>query len=208
MDQNPKAGYYSSRPEKHSELLLLHAAQSTDLRQARSAKNQLIINNEGFLRATIKQWFGLKPSAYFDYLLEEARILFLSAIENFDLNRDVSLRAYARYHLKELKRIVSKPNKFVELKDEHIDKMFFKANLRFENFDLRKTILSAIENSLTPVEKEVITKHFLQGVKRKRIASQRRCSEARICVIIKTALPKLKNFLKNIGVDPEFFEFN
>lgn len=208
MDNKSNPGYYASHPEKSNELFLLRAAKAGNTLQARAAKNQLIIDNEGFLRSTIQEWLGIKSHVDFETLLEEARITFLNAIENFDLKQDVSIRTYAIYHLKELRRQTFKKSKFVELKEEHTGEPVYIPNPDFKNFDLKKIILTAIEKTLTTLEQEIIYLHFFEGVKKRQIALERHVSEQRIGNIVKTALPKLKVYLLAMGIIPGFLELN
>jgi RNA polymerase sigma factor (sigma-70 family) len=210
MDKQSRPGYYASHPEKSNELFLLRAVKAGNTLHARAAKNQLIIDNEGFLCAIVQEWLGQKSFVDFETLLEEARIAFLNAIESYDLNRDVSIRTYAIYYLKELRRQAFKKTKFVELKeeDEYADKPVYIPNLDFRNFDLKKAILTAIEKALTTLEQEIIYLHFFERVKKRQIALQRNVSEQRIGSIVKTALPKLKVCLLEMGISPGFLELN
>jgi RNA polymerase sigma factor (sigma-70 family) len=208
MVNAPKPGYYASHPEKSNELFLLQMSRCSHPEQSRAAKNQLIKQNEGFLKSIIRKWIPEKSCIDSHNLLEEARIAFLNAIEKYDLTRDVSIRSYAYFHLMELRRQFFKPNKFSELKEEHCGETFFLQNPDFKNFDLEKIILTAMKKKLTTVEQEVIYMHFFEGHKKRQIALQRRCSEARICNIVKNALPKLKVHLLNIGIVPGFLELN
>ncbi|MEO8108877.1 MAG: sigma-70 family RNA polymerase sigma factor [Ginsengibacter sp.] len=208
MDKQSKPGYYIFHPEKGNELFLLRAAKASDKLHARAAKNQLIIDNEGFLRATIQEWVGLKSFIDFDYLLEEARISFFTAIEKYDLNQDVSIRTYAKFHLMELRRQTFRPTKFTEFKKEYCGETFFLPNPDFKNFDLKAIVMTALEKALTILEQEVIYMHFFEGYKKRQIALQRQCSEARVCTIVKNALPKLKVYLLSIGIVPGFLELN
>ena len=204
----PKPGYYASHPEKSNELFLLQMSRCGNPEQSRAAKNQLIKQNEGFLISTVQKWLPEKSFIDFDNLLGEARIGFLNAIEKYDLKRDVSIRSYANFHLMELRRQFFKPNKFSELKEEHCEETFFLQNPDFKNFNLEKIILTAMEKELTTVEHEVIHMHFFEGHKKRQIALQRQCSEARVCTIVKNALPKLNVYLLSIGIIPGFLELN
>lgn len=208
MIKKSKPGYYSTHPQKSTELFLLRTAQGENSLQARAAKNQIILNNERFLRATISQWIGPNSSVDFDFVLQEARISFLHAIEKYDLNRDVSIRTYAKFHLMELRRSIFKASKFIELKDEHCIEKCFLDNPDFKDFDLNKTIRPIIERELTALERDVIIMLYFDGLKKRQIAILRQCSEARICNIVKSALPKLKHYLSSIGIVPGFLELN
>lgn len=203
-----KPGYYTTHPEKSKELQLLRIAKGQDNLLATTAKDQLIIRNEGFLRSTIQKWIGSESFVDFEYLLQESRIEFFNAIQNYDLKHDVSIRSYASFFLKDLQRRTFKKNKFVELKDEHIRDFVLPPNIDFKDFDLKKELLSAIKKSLTVIEQEVILLHFFQGCRKREIAFQRHCSEARICNIVKAALPKLKTYLTKIGIVPSFLDLN
>jgi len=203
----PKSGYYISRPEKFKELLLLKVAKSSDSRKANAAKTSLILQNEGFLKSTIAKWIPKYSHHNFDSLLEEARIAFLTAVNNYNLNRDISIRTYARYHLLDLKRRFFKKSRYEELAAFHLEGDYEIRDFDQNNIDLRQILLSAII-TLTPTEQQVINLHFFQGMKKCEVAKLRGCSEARICTIVKEALPKLRTHLKQSGIIPGNFNFN
>lgn len=208
MVNNPKPGYYASHPTKSNEFYLLQLSKQGNAAQAQAAKNQLILQNEGFIKSFIHDWVNEGEFLDFNYLIQEARIAFLSAIECYDLTKDVSLRTYAKYYLLELKRQVFKKSKIVELKNEYCIDTCTIHNPDFKNFDLKNAIIAAVENCLSPVEQEVVYMHFFEGMKQKQIAKTRNCSEARISTILKTSFPKLKSYLINLGIAPWVLELN
>lgn len=204
----PKSGYYASHPGKSNEYYLLQLTKQRNSSQAQAAKNQLILQNEGFLKSFIQLWIEKRGYIDFNYVLSEARIAFLSAIDAYDLSKDVSIRTYARFYLLELKKQIFKKNELVELKTEHCTATSSVPNPDFKNFDLKASIIAAIESCLSNVEQEVIYMHFFKGLKQRQIAQFRCCSEARISAIIKTALPKLRAHLIDINITPWFLEWN
>src|SRR5687768_2063545 len=97
-------GYYATHQSKSSELSLLQAAKSENALTARLAKNQLIKDNEGFLRDMTCKLLGKNSFMDFESTLQDTRRAFLAAIENYNLSFDVSIRAYAKFHLMQLRR--------------------------------------------------------------------------------------------------------
>lgn len=208
MAKEPKPGYYATRPEKINELALLQLTKNLDAEVARQAKNRLIIDNEGFLRNFVAKK-GLKGLAIdFEYLLEEARLAFLTAIEHYDLKKDVSIRTYARYYLLGMFKKMSREKKYTELDEEGHSELTFILNPDFRSLNLRELLFQALEKTLTVTEIDVVCLYFFEGLKKRKIARLRKCSEVRIGNIVKKALPKLKVYLTSIGVTPGFLELN
>jgi len=203
----PKPGYYSSHPDRFNEYELLHVAKDSDITIANRAKARLLAMNEGYLKSVINKW--VLPDSHIDFqdLLEEARISFLSAIENYDLQYDVSIRSYARYYLLELQKTYFRKSPYVELEDSHLAGPYTMENTQFRIFNLRSILDQAIQN-LTTVEQQVIQLHYFKGLRKRQIAKQRGCSEARISQIVRKALPKMKKWLQQRGIEPSILELN
>lgn len=208
MRNMPKEGYYA-RPEKNHEFNLLLLTKSSDAIEAQRAKNKLIRENEGFLVSFVKNWIR-KDSPYdLDYLLQEARIAFFSALEKFDLHQGKSIRTYARYHLMKLKSTLFEEPILCSVDKLSPDEeavLFF--NPEFEEFNLYSELMEALEICLTKQEAEIVYAYFFEGITMQEISEIRGCSKPRISNVIKTALPKLKCYLKRIGIAPGLFEMN
>lgn len=201
-------GYYATRPDKWGELRLLQFAKATNFEQARAAQNQLIRNNEGFLRDTVANWIGKNSHVDFGTVLQDARVAFLAAIEQYDLGKDVSIRSYARYHLLEVRRQTFKKSAEVELPEDFIGGSYILNNPDFQNFNLLPIVEQAINAVLSDSEAEIITLHFFKGMRKRAIANQRGVSATWISAIIKAALLKLKSYLADLGIKPGFLELN
>lgn len=207
MVNPPKPGYYNSHPDKFREYILLQIAKDTDIPKANHAKTRLLVENEGFLKSEIAKW--IQPGSYIDFedLLEEARLSFLAAIDNYNLQHDVSIRSYARYYLLDLQKRYFRKSRYVELKDSHLAGSYIMKDPEFRTFNLKAMLNKAIL-CLTTVEQQVIRLHFFKGLRKRQIAKQRGCSEARISQIVQKALPKLKGWLQKRGIEPGILELN
>jgi RNA polymerase sigma factor (sigma-70 family) len=202
------AGYYKTHPEKFSEFLQLQLAKSSDFEVSRSAANTLLIDNEGFLKSTLNHWVELGDRFDFDEMLAEAREAFWKAIKQYDLKFDVSIRGYARYHLMEVRKQNFKNMQWVEFKPEHEERTCTINLSRLDNLNLSSILYEAMDNCLTPIEKEVVELFYLSGIKQRKIAILRDCSEARVSQIVKTSLPKLRTYLNARGIEPSLFQEN
>lgn len=207
MVNSPKPGYYSSHPDKSFEYTLLQTAKDTDISKANSAKTRLLADNEGFLKSVITKW--IQPGSYinFEDLLQESKLSFLAAIENYDFQYDVSIRSYARYYLLDLQKRYFRKSRFIEFEDSHLPGSYTIKDPEFKTFDLKSMLNKAIQ-CLTAVEQQVIRLHFFKGLRKRQIAKQRCCSEARISQIVKKALPKMKTWLQERGIEPNVLELN
>ncbi|HTE28937.1 MAG TPA: sigma-70 family RNA polymerase sigma factor [Chryseolinea sp.] len=208
MKNVPKSGYYA-QPGKGHEFNLLLLSKSTDAEESRRATNQLILENEKFLKSSIRTWVVSTPY-HLDYVLQEARLALYKAIQNFDLHKGFSLRTYAKFHLLKLKTTLIEEVKFQERFSPIDDINVFDASEgpQFESFSLSANLDEAFSSVLTKTESEVIYLHFFEKLKLKSIAKARKCSPARISTVIKNALPKLKIFLLARGISPGIFELN
>lgn len=205
----PNEGYYVTHPEKSHEFNLLLLTKSTDAVEAQLAKNRLIVDNEGFLRSFVQKWI-IKNSPYdIEFLLQEARIAFMYAIDDFDLHYGTSIRTFARYRLLDLRESLFEKKSILYSIDELEEILSVEPMVEeFVPFNLRNELEEAFKAVLTPLEAEVVYLHFLEGLKMKNIAMARRCSAGRISVIIQNALPKLKSYLKSKGISTGILELN
>lgn len=210
MLNQPGKGYYATHPEKSEERQLLYLAQNGDTEESRLAKSELILGNERFLRKMIQPWlagsFWIQP----DHLLQEARLAFLEAIEKYDLSKDVSIRFYARFYLLELRRTSFRENKYRPnpLPEDFEGSTSMAPRLDFQAFDLREILIDASRQALTIREREVIFLHFFMGMKQKDIALRKRCSAARISMLVREALDKLRLELDKNGISLDVSEQN
>ncbi len=203
-----KPGYYASHPHKRKEFYLLQLAKGKDPETARNAANSLIIGNEGYLKNTLLKWSEKGYEFDFDELYGEAMIAFYQAIVHYDPDQDVSIRTYSRFFLLKLRRRFFRKRRWIEFKPEHIPdttEIEFKEG---QELNLTETLYDAINTCLTPVEKEVIVLHFIKKLTRRRIGNLRGCSERRIGIVITNALPKLKSYLQQRGVNLSSFVKN
>jgi RNA polymerase sigma factor (sigma-70 family) len=203
-----KAGYYATHPDKQEELRLLQHAKSQDSETARSAADSLLRTNEGFLKTTVWQWSQLGIEFNFDEVLAEAYEAFYKSILHFDLSHGVSIRTYSRYHLLEVRKRLQHQWRWVEFKPTHYTESCTIELPKFIVFNLSKILSDALDVCLTLIEREVIYLHYIKGMKKRMIANHRSCSEARISTIVKNALPKLRSWLVNHGIESAFFEQN
>jgi RNA polymerase sigma factor (sigma-70 family) len=210
MLNQPKRGYYASRPEKCEERQLLYLAQHGDTEESRCAKSLLIIGNERFLRKMIQPWLPGLPWIQPDALMQDARLAFLAAINKYDLSKDVSIRVYAKFYLLELRRTNYRKSKYRHnpLPEDYGGRTNMIPRLDFQPFDLREILVNAGHEALTTREKDVIFLHFFMGMKQKDIASRNKCSPARISSLVKEALGKLKRELVRKGISLDLLEQN
>jgi RNA polymerase sigma factor (sigma-70 family) len=207
MVEPSNPGYYASRPKKFSEYVLLQVAKDSDPVRANKAKDKLIKDNELFLKYFIGDWIDTGSPYIFDELLQAAREAFSTAIEKYDLSRDVSIRTVAKYHLLKLKENFFKTSPYVELKDIHLDGEYLLADPDINFSDLRETLNEAI-SCLNSSEQAVIKLHFFEGLKGRAIAASKGISEARVSALMKAALDKLRKHLIGKGIQPGIFNFN
>ncbi len=204
----PKPGYYASHPKKRREYLLLQAAKDSDLAKANQAKNDLLVQNEEFLLYSICGWLNPQTSFLQSLILQDARLAFLDAIQNYDLSRDISIRTFAGYYLKKVReKLFKKKRLFDELNEQYAKEVCFQPKIAEGYRDVREVFKEAI-TKLTRSEQEVIHLRFYQGIKGRVISNRRGCSEARVSILIKTALRKLKISLTIKGIKPGFFDLN
>lgn len=209
LDQ-PKRGYYATHSKKNEERQLLYLAQHGDAEESRWAKSTLILDNERFLRKMIQPWLPYLPWIYPDDLIQDARLAFLAAIDKYDLSRDVSIRAYAKYYLLELRRTNFRKPKYRTnpLPENYEGSIHMIPRRDFQPFDLREILIDAGHQALTTREREVIFLHFFMGMKQRDIALRNRCSPARISTLVKEALCKLKRELDRKGISLDLLEQN
>lgn len=203
-----KPGYYATHPHKHHELSLLHLVLGPDRELAREAAQSLIVDNKGFLKNTLLDWSKKGYKFDFDELLREAMTTFYEAILRYDTSKDISIRTYARYHLLKLRDRFFSKQSWKALQPEHDGSFEVRLFSNEEDFHLASSLSQAVEQCLTPVEKEVIYLYFFKGLTKRKVGQVRGCSERRIGVVIDTALPKLKSFLLNKGIDLSHFATN
>ena len=210
MSQLTNPGYYQSHPEKNDEFTLLQVAKGSNTEKALEARELLIKKNEGFLKSAVLKWFNKDSGIDFDDLLQEVRLAFLAAIDNYCISKKVSIRTYAKYYLRELKRQTLKKKKkgYVEFEEDLHGDIMYLPNPDFVNLDLKSTLLRAMNACLTTVEKEVINLFYFKGLKQRQIASLRHCSETRISFVRVNAINKLKMQLTTMGIIPGFLELN
>ncbi len=207
MVEPSKPGYYASHPTKYGEYVLLQVAKDPDTIKANKAKNKLLKDNEAFLTFFIGDWLEPETQYLFPELLQDARLAFLLAIDKYDLSRDVSIRTVAKFYLLKMREKFFKKLPFTELKEIHLQEECFMPDPDITYGDLRVTLSEAI-TCLTPTEQVVIHLHFFDGLKSRAIAAIRGISEARVSVLIKSALQKLKIYLVGRGIEPGMFNFN
>lgn len=203
-----KLGYYASHPKKYSEYLLLQKAKDPDIVKANQAKGDLLFQNEGFLLRAIHSWLKPQTSYLHSLILQDARLAFLKAIENYDLSRDISIRTFARYHLMKVREgLFKKKQLHEELHEQYTDEVTFQPKMKEEYRDIREVFRNAI-NLLNSSQREVIQLRFYHGIKGREISILRGCSEARVSFLIKSALQELKVSLVTKEIQPGFFDFN
>ena len=208
MAKPSKPGYYASHPRKFAEHLLLQESKNPDNVKANQAKGNLLVQNEGFIIRATHTWLNSQPSYLHTSILQDARLAFLKAIENYDLSRDISIRTFARYHLMKVREKTFKKRKlYEELHEHYADEVAFYPNYNTIYRDIREIIREAI-SQLTVAEREVIEFRYYKGHTGREISTFRGCSEARISALTKSALRKLKITLVEKGVKPGFFDEN
>lgn len=209
MVSNTPQGYYAFHRSKSTEFTNLLAANGTDPVKARQAKNQLLLDNERFIRATIGQWID-RADPWYSEVLQEARIAFLTAVERYNFSAHTSIRTYAKWYInKERNKYHQNITKFQEQvrieNDEIEDKVETPGPLYFH---LKDVLRDAMLSVLTTAEIEVISLHYFDGLNGKAIAAIRGCNEKRVSAIKKNALRKIKDQFALLGLTPELFEIN
>lgn len=208
MSSDVKPGYYVSHPEKIGEFHLLEAAKSPNPEIAVLAINQLLLQNEPFLKLYIKKWLR-SPLYDFEYLLQEARIAFFNAIADYDISLGISIRAYSKFHLMRLGRELFKKRRITLVENiNELPESVHIPDYAEESFNLQKVLGTAMKSCLTETERRVIHQHYFLGLKQKDIAAQSDRTPVRINTILSTAYTKLKRHLIAKGIKPGFLHFN
>ena len=205
----PQSGYYATQEAgRVQEYSLLIQSQSSNIRLANRAKVELIDRNMRFLSKQVWSWIQGNPAIDFKETMFNARVVFLDAINKFDITKGVSIRAFAFFYLKKLQRetfyVKEQP---IEITEElcGYENM---PDPDFTNFSLRVSLCQAFDAVLTLTEQQVLQAHYFEGNSQKAVAVERCISEARVSTIIKIALPKLKKHLLARGINPGFLQLN
>jgi RNA polymerase sigma factor (sigma-70 family) len=205
----PQSGYYATQEaDRVQEYSLLVQSQSSNTRLANRAKVELIDRNMRFLSKQVWSWVQGNPAIDFKETMFNARVAFLDAINRFDITKGVSIRAFAFFYLKKLRRetfyVKEQP---IEITEE-LGGYENMSDPDFSNFSLRGSLCQAFDAVLTLTEQQVLQAHYFEGNSQKTVALVRCISEARVSTIIKIALPKLRKYLQARGINPGFLQLN